>query len=616
MSMSVSDCRCFESLIGFPLNEKCATICDSACSFFQVTSTVAFLKVIQGSSTGQILALTGEKVVMGRHPSCQIVLDNAAVSRQHAQVVQENGIFLVEDLDSRNGTQVNRQTIHGRTELRDGDEIRVCDFAFMFMFKASGPTIKMTSDSSYVAGPAGPRPYGTLPTVDAVSDDEAPAVAESLKNSAVIASISAGSSEQVLRLNVRPEAKLRAIMEISVSLSKVLNLTDMLPVILQSLFKIFPQVDSGFVLLKEHDSDQLRIRASHSRRSDEDNVAVSMTVVRQTMESGQAILSADVGDDRRFESSESCAEMQLRSLMCTPLMNSNGTAMGVLQLSTRDSSQPFSSDDLDLLVSVGAQAALAVDNASMHESLIKQRDLERDIEIAAQVQMSFLPHAPPVISGYEFADHYVAAQRIGGDYFDYVLFPDGRLAIVIGDVSGKGIPAALLMARLHASCRYHLFGAARAEQALNGLNFEMANSDLGYRFITLSIAFLDPVKHEIQLASAGHLPPVVRRSGARATFVGVRESGLPLGVLAEQQYTSFAIPLQPNDAVLFYTDGITEAINPLSELFGKERLRSLVDSEHKSVTKLVPALVEAVERFRDGAPRRDDICVTALRRIS
>ncbi len=578
--------------------------------------TVAFLKVIKGSSAGQVLALSGGKVVLGRHPSCQIVLDNASVSRQHAQILEEQGLFLVEDLRSRNGTQVNRQSIRGRTELRDGDELKVCDYAFLFMLKATGPSIEVTAESSVIAGGIA-RDTGTPPpaNIDAESEEDLPAIPDSSQSSSVITSMSVGSSETGLRLNVRPEAKLRAILEISMSLSKVVKLADMLPVILKSLFKIFPQVDSGFVLLKDNHSETLRVRAAHSRRPDDDDVHVSMTVVRQAMESGQAILSADVFGDRRFQNSESIADMQLRSLMCTPLLDTSGNALGVLQLSTLDVSQPFNSDDLDLLISVGAQAGLAVENGAMHESLMKQVELQRDMEIAAQVQLSFLPNSPPVIAGYEFADYYEAAQSIGGDYFDYVRIPDGRIALVIGDVAGKGIPAALLMARLHASCRYHLFSASCAESALNSLNFEMADSGLGYRFITLSIAVLDPVRHEIQLASAGHLPPLVRRSGKGTEFIGVRESGMPLGVSSEQKYRSLLIPLEPNDSVVFYTDGITEAMNPSSQLFAKDRVRSVIANGPEGVADLIPALVDAVEEFCEGRPQRDDICVTALRRI-
>ena len=575
--------------------------------------TVAYLRVIKGSSAGQVLALSGEPVVLGRHPTCQIVLDNASVSRQHAQIVEEHGIFLVEDLRSRNGTQVNRQSIRGRTELRDGDEIKVCDYAFTFMRKATGPAIPIAPGSSVIAI-GGIRE--TVSSHDAEIDSEPELIAseKSLESSSVLTSISAGSSAQGLRLNVRPEAKLRAILEISMALGKVIVLSEMLPVILNSLFKIFPQADSGFVLLKDHNSDKLRIRCSQSRRSSDDNVPVSMTVVRQAMDSGQAILSADVYGDRRFQHSESIAEMQLRSLMCTPLMDTSGTAMGVLQVSTFDVSQPFNSDDLDVLVSVGAQAGLAVENGAMHETLLKQRDIERDMEIAAQVQMSFLPSVPPTVPGYEFADYYAAAQSIGGDYFDFIRLPDGRIALIIGDVAGKGIPAALLMARLHASIRYHLFNALCAGGALNSLNFEMAGSDLGFRFITLSIAILDPAKHEIQLASAGHLPPVLRRDRKGAEIIGHRESGLPLGVVAEQTYESLRIPMAPNDTILFYTDGITEAMNARNELFAKERARQIIADGPQSVTELIPTLIDAVGSFCDGRAQRDDICVIGLRR--
>lgn len=578
--------------------------------------TVAYLKVIKGSSAGQVLALSGEAVVLGRHPSCQIVLDNASVSRQHAQIVEEHGIFLIEDLRSRNGTQVNRNSIRGRTELRDGDEIKVCDYAFMFMRKASGPSIPVSPGSSVIAI-GGIRETVSAPDPEIDSEPELIASEKALESSSVLTSISAGSSAQGLRLNVRPEAKLRAILEISMALGKVLVLSDVLPVILNSLFKIFPQADSGFVLLKDHHSDKLRIRCSQSRRSDDDDdVPVSMTVVRQAMDSGQAILSADVYGDRRFQHSESIAEMQLRSLMCTPLMDTSGNAMGVLQISTFDVSQPFNSDDLDVLVSVGAQASLAVENGAMHESLLKQRDFERDMEIAAQVQMSFLPSQPPVVSGYEFADYYAAAQSIGGDYFDFIRLPDERIAVIIGDVAGKGIPAALLMARLNASVRYHLFNAQCANKALDSLNSEMANSELGYRFITLSIAILDPSRHELQLASAGHLPPVFRRRNQGTDIIGNRESGLPLGVMPDQKYELLRIPLEPDDVILFYTDGITEAMNSRNELFAKERARQVIADGPQSVTELVPALIEAVDAFCDGRAQRDDICVTALRRTN
>ena len=577
--------------------------------------TVPFLKLIKNGCKTQVIPLSTETMILGRHPSCRIVLDDASVSREHAQILYEQGLYVLKDLHSRNGTQLNRQPIRGRTALHDGDEIKICDFTFIFL---------LTHNPLPAFESSGLNPHETLiacdPAEEHHSEDievfapEIEITENSQENSAII-TMPAGSSEQGLRLNIKPEAKLRAILEISMALGRVVVLSQVLDVILKSLFKIFPQADSGFVLLRDQESDKLHLRGSQSRRSINNDVPISMTVVRQAMETGQAILSIDVGEDRRFQSSESLVDMQLRSLMCTPLMEVGGVALGVMQVSTFDVSQSFHADDLDIFVSVGAQAALAVENSSLHERLLSQREFDRDLEIAAQVQLGFLPSSPPTLDGYEFADYYEAAHSIGGDYYDFIRLPDGRIASVIGDVAGKGIPAALLMARLHASVRYHLSNAQRAELALASLNTEMADSAMGYRFITLSIAILDPVAHEIQLASAGHPPPILRRHGRQAKMVSHSESGMPLGIMRDLKYKSLTIPLGQDDSIVFYTDGITEAMNHENVLFAKERATKSISKGPKSVKELVPALIDDVDQFCEGKPQSDDICVIAIRRL-
>ena len=586
------------------------------------TVAVAFLKVIKGTSAGQLLALSGERTILGRHPSCQIVLDNGSVSRQHAQIIGSSGTYFIEDLHSRNGTQVNGTSIRGRTELHDGDEVHVCDYAFQFTKQAERTAV--ASDPGRASGRKSVVPLvtGLRETIDENDDDEpSPTGAQSVMksgsdSSSVIAALEAGSSARGLRLNVRPETKLRAVLEISAALGRLLKLEDVLPVILKSLFKIFPQADWGFVLLKDGDSDNLRVRAQWSRRPDDhEDVPISMTVVRQAMQDAQAILSADVLGDRRFRASESLTELQLRSLMCVPLVDSTGTALGVIQLSTLDVSQPFNTDDLDLLVSVTAQASLAVENATLHDTVLRQRDYERDMQFAAQVQHGFLPDHPPSLEGYEFADYYEAAFSVGGDYFDYVLLPDGRVAMAVGDVAGKGVSAALLMARLHASARYHLLSACSPSKAMNSLNVEVAHSGLGFRFITLAFAVVDPKSHEVCIANAGHLPPVRRTADGRAELLGMHESGMPLGIAPDQQFEELVVPLQPGESLLFYTDGITEAMNSKNELYGKHRLIQSVASCAAPARDLVKSLVTSVEQFCDSSPQRDDICITAVRRV-
>lgn len=583
-----------------------------------------FLKVTKGTSAGQLLTLSGERTILGRHPSCQIVLDNGAVSRQHAQILDDKGVISVEDLHSRNGTQVNGTSIRGRTELHDGDEVQICDYEFVFLKQAERGASLAGTGRAPANRSVVPVVAGLRETIDDEDDEDGnvnptgpQAVVQKLSDSSsVITAIEAGSSARGLRLNVRPEAKLRAVLEISAALGRLLKLEDVLPVILKSLFKIFPQADWGFVLLQDGDSEKLRVRASHSRRpDDESEVPISMTVVRQAMKDGQAILSADVMGDRRFHTSESLADLQLRSLMCVPLTDTEGTAIGVIQLSTLDVSQPFNADDLDLLVSVSAQASLAVENATLHDAVVRQRDYERDMEFAAQVQHGFLPSHPPKLDGYEFADYYEAAFSVGGDYFDYVWLPDGRVALAVGDVAGKGVSAALLMARLHASARYHLLSACSASKAMNSLNVEVANSGLGFRFITLAFAVVDPRLNEVSIANAGHLPPVRRSADGRAELVGMHESGMPLGIAPDQQFEEIIIRLDPDESLLFYTDGITEAMNSENVLFGKHRLMQAVASCAAPPRDLVKSLVTSVELFCDGRAQRDDICVTAVRRL-
>jgi serine phosphatase RsbU (regulator of sigma subunit) len=405
------------------------------------------------------------------------------------------------------------------------------------------------------------------------------------------------------------------VLEINVALGRVLKLDDVLPVILQALFKIFPQADAGFVLLKEHATERLLLRASLQRKSDdEEEVPLSMTIVRAAMDDKRAVLSADAPGDPRFQASESLADLRIHSVMCVPLVNQSSEAMGVIQLSTGDLAQPFSADDLDLLASVSAQAALAVENATLHESLIIQRDLDRELEFATQVQLGFLPSERPRLADYEFADYYEPAYRIGGDYFDYVPLPNGNIAVAVGDVAGKGVPAALLMARLHASARYHLLSATNPAEAMTSLNTEIATSGLGSRFITLIMAVINVRTHEVHLANAGHMPPLLRHPEGHVEAKGTKESGMPIGLGGKQTFREVLFPLERGASLVFYTDGVTDAMNAQLELYGRKRLTTSIASAPTSAAGLVQAVVDDVAAFYGDLPQRDDLCVVAVHR--
>ncbi|MEX0704580.1 MAG: SpoIIE family protein phosphatase [Planctomycetales bacterium] len=575
---------------------------------------MAFLTIVEGGAPGRILQLHEGRTVLGRHPQCQIILENAAVSRYHAQILESHGSFYVEDLRSRNRTLLNGEPVDGRRELHDADEIQVCDVRLRFHLQ-QGPELPQgpPQPARIPATGGAPEKRRRLPTIAAGTEDDVDRPAEDLAGSSIVSRLGADSSQ--LRLGVKPEAKLRAVLEIGRLLGRVLDLEDILQTTLDQLFKIFPQADDGFVLLVEPDGKKLSVKALKSRTPEGDlDVRVSKTIVQQAMSSGEAILSADAAEDSRFDMSQSISNLRIRSIMCVPLISKSGEPLGVIQLDSKGLSRQFLDEDLEMLASVASQASLAVENAHLHQELLGQRDMQRDLEFATQVQLGFLPNQRPRIPGYEFCDYYEAALRVGGDCFDYVALPDGRMAITLGDVAGKGVPAALLMARLYSASRYQLLLTDSAAAALAGLNDEIATGGLGHRFVTYLVAVLDPARHRVTIANAGHLPPLLRTPAGKVKSLGKKDSGLPLGIVPGQTFKEIEVPLHAGDTLLLYTDGITEAMNPRHEIYTRKGLEKYLAGAEGDLERTVQGLVEDVERFSETQTQRDDVCLVAVRR--
>lgn len=603
---------------------------------------MAFLKVIKGTNAGQVFELRGERTVMGRHPSCEVVLDNAAVSREHAQILESHGSFFLEDLRSRNKTYLNQVPIEGRTELHDRDELKVCDLVFQFRVTVpagEGPVVvvksrgALPSDEIEAEGDsvddaeeleretAQGSEHASIASIHSIGSSipglvVAPETAVDKEKSSIISTLDVRSSSN-LRLGVKPEAKLRAILDISKALASVLNLNDVLQRILDGLFQIYPQADEGFIILKDPERNKLFVKATKTRKPEAENtVRVSMTIVRHALKGGQAILSADAVQDPRFDSSQSLSGLMIRSMMCVPFMGKSGEPLGVIQIDTKDVRHQFSNDDLDLLVAVASQAALAVENARLHAAQLRDNETRKDLEIARQIQLGFLPHQPPKVEGLEFFDRYEAALHVGGDYFDYVVLPGNRVAVAVGDVAGKGISAALLMARLYSAARFHLLSAPNAATALTGLNTELATSGLGHRFITCVVAIIDPARKEMMVANAGHPPPVVRTAAGELRVLGRNESGLPLGVLPNQVFTEARLPFGPGDTLTLYTDGINESMNAADEIYGRERLSKFIaDATITTAEDLADGIIADVEKFCAGQAQRDDVCLVCVRSV-
>jgi serine phosphatase RsbU (regulator of sigma subunit) len=602
---------------------------------------MALLQSFVGGSPGEQIAISGSRAVLGRHPECDIVLDAAAVSRQHAQILQEGEDFYIEDLHSRNGTFVNGRLVHGKLQLVDGDRLKICDLLFTFyrqpptdelgpgvLATAAGPGGTLMDAQRTSAGRdgvgqggagglsdglGGPLRFGNASLVNRteIVDD-----GEETGNSTIMSKLDASPRRSTGLSIVNPEMKLRAMIEIAQNLARAVTLEEVLPKLLDSMFKIFTQADRGFIILRTLPDGPLIPKAIKCRHAElEDRVRISRTIVNQAMESKQALLSADAASDIRFEASQSIADLRIRSLMCAPLINGEGHALGVIQVDTTDQRQRFQKDDLDVLASIAAQAAIAVDNAQMHETALKRQSLERDLELAHKVQRGLLPAAPPRMADYHFFDFYESANQVGGDYYDYVDLPDNRLAIVLADVSGKGVSAALLMAKLSGEVRYCLASERTPAAALNRINTAFSRAGWDDRFVSFILAVLDRSRHEVTIVNAGHMPPLLRHSGGQVESVGDAEAGWLLGIDADYSYQQCSRQLAVGDSLTMFTDGISEAMNGRGELYGLERLRAQIATEGASVAGVGRQLLDDVRRFVGGQAQSDDMCLVSFGRL-
>jgi serine phosphatase RsbU (regulator of sigma subunit) len=514
--------------------------------------------------------LRNKMTVIGRDPTCDIHVSSGQVSRRHAMIIYSGDVYYIEDLGSVNGTHVNGQRIGQRIPLKPHDRIEISGLAVTFEDERT----------SLLSGHTDQAALGSIMSV---------------------LDVAAGG-----RVEVAAEAKLRAVLEISRNLSNMLNLEKVLPKILESLFAVFPQADRGCILLHDPATGELVQRAVRQQREAPGTaLPLSRTIINHAIQTGQAILSADAGQDQRFDQSQSIRQLGLHSFLCVPLLSQEGKCLGVIQIDTQDPHKSFRQEDLDVLACASLQAARAVELAQLHEA-------RRDLEAAIEIQKSFLPSEPPQIQGLQFFDYYSPAQHIGGDYYDYIPLPGNRLAVALGDVSGHGVSAALLMARVSAAARFCLAGEPNVARALGQLNAVLTRRGTADRFVTLVAAVLDLNTFAMTLVNAGH-PPPLRLSGQKVEELAPEIAGLPLGIL-ERPYEEQVLTLQPGDVVVLYTDGLTERRNPQNELYGLERLKAVLQKAPRDVPSLGKAILEDVRVFAAGRPQSDDLTLVCFGR--
>lgn len=559
---------------------------------------MAALVVVRGPNVGARYELKDDSFLIGRNPSCHLVIPSPAVSREHAEIFRRGpDEYYIKDLDSRNKTVVNGHTLDPQVpvRLRDKDEIRICDFRFQFL---EG------------------RPPKPLPEEFRPEEEEE---AEETGGSTVMGRLAVKEESCYLLLQAQPADKLQMLLEISNTLSRTLEVGKLLPQVLESLFQVFRQADRAFLVMPDEHRRRWVVRARKCRREkDEETARPSRAILEECVRSGEAFLCEDASAASQFRGSESIADFLIRSVICAPLRSPDGEILGVIQLDTQDRTRLFTKEDLQLLVAVCNQAALALGNARLHEERVARERLEREMEFARQVQAVLLPTELPRLPEYEFHAFYKAARYVGGDFYTVLPLPDGRWVLAVGDVAGKGVAAALLMARMTADVRYCVLTQPTPELAMAMLNQSLHQAGLADRFVTLALGVLDTRAHRLTLVNAGHLPPILRRnSNDRVEEVASGDDiGLPIGVVTDASYTACQVSLQPGDVVYLFSDGVLDATSAGGEHFGRDRiLRAIQTAPPASAAQGARHLIKLLEQHCAGNPHQhDDITLLVLGR--
>jgi serine phosphatase RsbU (regulator of sigma subunit) len=334
-------------------------------------------------------------------------------------------------------------------------------------------------------------------------------------------------------------------------------------------------------------------------------------------EGGQAILCKNLAQE--FPESASLSDNQIRSLMCVPLLDQDRKPVGIVQIDTREGKGRFEQDDLDLLVAVASQINIAVQNSQMHKALVKQRELDQELRFARQVMESLLPELPDNIPGYDLWAYYEPARHVGGDYYGFIPVKpcDGaanRMAVAIGDVVGKGMPAALLTAKLSAEVRLSLRDHDDASKVVNQLNEQVTCGSMLDMFITFLLVLVDLEHHSLTIVNAGHPCPLIRRRDGKLEEVGKAASGLPLGISPDFPYATTETTLAPGETMILHTDGVTDAMNPTNERFGDMRFRQALLSAKSPAKSVGETVIRAVQAHVLDRAQFDDITLVCLGR--
>lgn len=415
--------------------------------------------------------------------------------------------------------------------------------------------------------------------------------------------------------------KLRMLLDITQKISRSLDLQEVLNLVMDTLDSVIPYDAAGIFLIECVENESLpegeepcRFKAEAVRGYDVEelydlHLKLGEGFLGSVALSGTPIISNDVRSDPVYVN----ARDRTRSEMVAPII-SNDEVIGCFDLES-DELNAYSENDLEVLMLLASQVAIIIEKVMLHEQLIEKKRLEAQLEVARQVQLELLPPTDPSLEGFDLSAYNFPTEEVSGDYYDWVRIYDDQIAIVIADVSGKGIPAAILMAFLRASLRAASHIGYATHISMAKVNYLLWESIERNQFVTAFYGILDASNTTLAYSNAGHNPPLLLKANGETRFLDSGEQ--PLGMFEGTRYHQYHVVFEPGDVFVLYTDGATEAESPQGEEFGRDRLVEAVkESRHKTARQMIASIQMAVLEWTASVGANDDVTFFVIKALN
>ena len=410
----------------------------------------------------------------------------------------------------------------------------------------------------------------------------------------------------------------KAVDELSVlnDLARVISSAMTLDAVIENVVKKSVKAvhgQQGMITLVDEDvpTEMKTLIRTQNSTSDHQQFHLNQNILGWMMINKKPMMTNDLSSDPRFTGVRT--EGEIRSILCVPLLAKN-KLIGILAVFNKSEDNGFTEDDKRLLSILATQSAQVLETTRLYQQEQSLKVIQEQVRLAAVIQNDLLPKKFPTIPGYEIVGKSIPAQQVGGDYFDFIPLNKKEMAICVGDVSGKGFPASLLMANLQATLRGQTMVTSSAQQCIKHSNKLLFESTSSEKFATLFYGLLDWEQHKFQFCNAGHDPPIhISHSGHQKRL---STGGIVLGIMDSFPYEEESISLSPNDMIVIYTDGVTEAMDYQQEMFGEENLTSLLMQQHNlSAPEVMDSITAKIKAHIGDHPQYDDITIVVIKRI-